>query len=361
MIGQRLLRIGSLLFRQPITNGVAVSRAAHAESVDADTLAGWVMEEAEKRGVSFSPNYARRIVSMASRRRQRKERGRLAIATCHFNPASYRRLRENYLRFLHHIRWFGVPVFSAEVAFDGQAFPTTDAYIQVRASVDNVMWQKERLLNLIAERLPEEYTAIAWIDADVLFADPDWPSKALSMLQECPVGQLWSAWHCCDEAAAFRERLVTVGRGASNYLSGKVCSPGGAWAARRDVFPLYDAHIVGSGDATCLEGWTNLARPTCLSRMNDPMRAHFAEWAKAAYSKVRGRIGVLEGDVMHMYHGTRQNRLYVDRWKPLIENGFDPSIHIELDCTGLYRWSAAAPRELRRHVAQYFLARQEDD
>lgn len=362
VIGQRLLRIGGLLLGKPVTNGVAVARAALAEDADHATLAGWVMEEAEKRGVTLSPEYADRIVRLAAARRPaRRQSGRLAVVTCHFNPAGYRRLRDNYLRFLHHIRWFGVPVFSAELAFDDQEFPTSDAFLRLRGGPENMMWQKERLINLLVERLPPEYSAVAWVDADVVFADPDWPQRTMQALSEFPVVQLWNSWYCCDAAAAFKERLTSVGRMAANYLTGKPCSPGGAWAARRAVFPLYDAHIVGSGDATSLEGWTDMARPTCLSRMNPAMQSHFKQWAIDAYRKVRGRIGSLEGDVLHMYHGKRANRQYVERWRPLIDGRFDPSQHICKDSNGLYAWTPEAPLPIVEWVANYFRQRQEDD
>ena len=361
MIGQRLLRIGSLLLGSPVSNAVAVTRAAVADEADEAMLVGWVQEEAEKRGITITAEYALRICRLAARKGRSHQHSRMAILAVHFNPAGYRTPRDNYLRFLHHIRSFGLPVFSAEVAFDGQDFPTSDAYLQIRGSAQNVMWQKERLVNLLSESVPDQYDCLAWIDSDLMFLDPAWPKKAMEALGESPVVQLWSQCHGVNAEGRVYETLTCVGPGAHRYLNNERQCPGGAWAARRNVFPIYDAHIVGSGDATTVEGWTNLANPKCMAKMNNAMRAHLQEWASDAYRKVRGRIGVLTGDITHMHHGHRKHRRYVERWEPLVRGGFDPASHLRIDDNGLYAWTRQAPHGLRRHVLEYFMGRREDD
>ena len=201
---------------------------------------------------------------------------------------------------------------------------------------------------------------MAWIDADLLFLDPAWPARVCEMLEDWPVVQLWNRWHCATRDGSVGEQLLCVGPFAERYSSGAACSPGGAWAARRDVLPLYDRHVVGSGDAMVVEAWTGrLGR--CLSRMNEPMRRHFAEWAAVAGAKVGGDITCLPGDAMHLYHGSRRNRQYVDRWTPVIEAGFDPAEHVTVDEQGLLAWTDRAPRRLVEWVSGYFASRLEDE
>jgi hypothetical protein len=68
---------------------------------------------------------------------------------------------------------------------------------------------------------------------------------------------------------------------------------------------------------------------------------------------------------MHLYHGTRQNRQYVERYKILHENAYDPDRDVEIDAaTGLLQWSADArvrKSNLIRRVAGYFRQRREDE
>ena len=56
----------------------------------------------------------------------------------------------------------------------------------------DVLWQKERLLNLTIDRVPDRYTKIAWIDADMLFDNARWAVEASDRLDEFPVIQLFS-------------------------------------------------------------------------------------------------------------------------------------------------------------------------
>lgn len=290
----------------------------------------------------------------------------IAVVTCHWNPAGWENLRRNYLRFRHEMLWWGLPTYCVELAYDGQEFasrPRLGTNIEtwrIQAGDQHRLWQKERLVNLVVERLPDSIDAVAWIDADVLFLDRQWPDRVAGLLEHHPVVQLWDSWHCTDHAGRVNEVLRSVGDGGKRYIA-KAASPGGAWAARRDVFPLYDRHIVGSGDAMMVEAWIGQERSTCMGKSTRAMAMHYAAWSDEAYAKVRGDIAVLPGHAVHLYHGTRARRQYVDRWQPVIDAGYDPATHVEVDGSGLLAWTASAPPQLVSWVGQYFATRSEDE
>lgn len=292
--------------------------------------------------------------------------GRLAVITCHFNPAGWRSLEVNYRRFLQAMTWWELPVYSAEVLFPGQSMlsisPTRVGAARriLQAGPQNILWQKERLLNLLVEQLPPDVDKVAWIDADVLFLDGAWPERLCAALERRPVVQLWDRWHCTDAVGCVGEVLNSVGPGGERYGK-QQSSPGGAWAARRDVFPLYDRHIVGSGDAMALEAWLGLSESYCMSCMTDAMRTDYDVWKADAWRKVQGSIGALPGDLVHLYHGTRRNRRYVDRWRPVLAAGYDPRQHVAVDEQGLLAWTDSAPPQLVEFVREYFTSRQEDE
>ena len=97
----------------------------------------------------------------------------LWIVTCYFNPQSYATRLENYHRFKSAFERSGARFVTVECAFDNQPFVLPGPnVISVRAS--DVMWQKERLLNLAISRLPSECRKVAWLDCDVLFQNPNW-------------------------------------------------------------------------------------------------------------------------------------------------------------------------------------------
>jgi hypothetical protein len=66
-----------------------------------------------------------------------------------------------------------------ELAFDGVfELCHEDAEILVQIHGRDVMWQKERLLNLAIERVPKSCDKIAWLDCDVVFGNEDWAEQA---------------------------------------------------------------------------------------------------------------------------------------------------------------------------------------
>lgn len=86
-------------------------------------------------------------------------RERLAVITSYFNPCGYRSLRRNYQRFAQDMQDQQTDFFTIELAHRDQAFLLRPGprVLQVRAS--DVMWQKERLLNVLIRRLPDHFEA----------------------------------------------------------------------------------------------------------------------------------------------------------------------------------------------------------
>ncbi len=278
------------------------------------------------------------------------------ILTCYFNPLNFTALRQNYLRFLNDIAFFNVPVFSAEVSFDGSFL--TDAFIKLKGTERNLLWQKERLLNLLAEKLPAKFTKVAWVDADVLFLDPNWIKQTSFVLDHYPVVQLWGNWYHCDKFGNLSTIYQHVGPMGNIYMT-QGGHPGGAWAAQRSVFPLYDQHILGGGDTVAIEAWAGMTNSYTIRTMGDAFRQHYLLWGEEAYRKVQGRIACLPGGAIHLYHGTRQNRNYAERWKILKEGHFSPETSIKI-VNGLWEFTDPSSR-LAELVHGYFAGRQEDD
>lgn len=292
----------------------------------------------------------------------REPPARLAVVGSYFNPCGYQSIRVNYQRWLGDLRACGLPVFVAEVAFPGQEFVDPDAFLKLRAGPEHFLWQKERLLNLIVEELPEEYDAIAWIDTDAILLNRQWPADAMAALEEYAAVQPWDQWHYTNREGRVDLTVCSIGPlGERLIRPGKItAAPGGAWVARRDVFPLYDRHALGGGDSALVEAW--LDRPNCfvVRKFSAACIGHFAKWQAEAWPKVRGRVTSLPGDVIHLYHGDVVNRRYVARHQILVRHEFDPARHVDVDEQGLLVWSENAPVTLRQEVRDYFFSRLED-
>lgn len=292
---------------------------------------------------------------------------RIAAITCHFNPCGYERLETNYHRFAADLPE-DLDLWTIELAFGDELFrlPDGSRMMRVRGTERHVLWQKERLLNLLIEQLPAEYDAIAWLDADFLWLNPAWVEDAKRRLETHAAVQLFD--HVQDLDPDGQSIMRLPGYVHHRKTTGKIGRPGGAWAARRDCLAsgLYDRHALGGGDQAMLYAWEG--RPEELpSRLNysPSWLEHYQAWAAEAYAGVQGSLDCVPGDVLHLYHGTRANRQYGERYQIFQEHAYDLSTDVEIDPdTGLLQWTEFAldrKPEMVRRVRDYFWQRREDD
>jgi len=79
-------------------------------------------------------------------------------------------------------------------------------------------------------------------------------------------------------------------------------------------------------------------------------------------NRCRGlRLGYIPGVIRHFWHGTKENRKYVDRWQILKKYNYDPDKHITFDNQGIIIPSKECPQGLLDEILQYFQERLEDD
>jgi hypothetical protein len=293
--------------------------------------------------------------------------GGLAVITCYFNPCGYTSLRDNYRRFADGIHDRGVPLYTAELAFGERPFALDGEPNLSRFRARDVMWHKERLLNLLLPHVPAEFDKIAWIDADILLTDPDWPANTARLLEEFPVVQLFEEAVYLDRQGRPAEARTGVARGvadgredAGNF--GRF-HPGFAWAARRDLLKqhgLLDHIISGGGDSImvcAMFGWWRHPR---ILRYGPPMQRAFAAWGQPFSGEVQGRVGYVPGRVLHLCHGQPANRLYVERIDWLNHAQFSPEADLRSGWDGLWEW-AGGSAWLREQMRQYFFDRRDDE
>lgn len=294
---------------------------------------------------------------------------RLVAITSYFNPAGYDRLRNNYFRFRRALERQGAELWTAELAFDDMPFAIADAQLQVRGNHRHVMWQKERLLNLLIQRLPSDVDAVAWIDSDILFRNPRWPQATCRALQRWSVVQPFQ-WvrYIGPDGVPGPQRTSHGFAYATRYRSvppGEVPNCGLAWAARADwlrQFGLLDVSVVGGGDMLMLRAF-HRPSPPIARYMNDEWATPFRAWKDAVAVAVGGGLGFVPGRIQHLYHGSLKKRLYRERFRFLTDHRFDPQTDLELDPQGLWQWTESAvdrKPEMVRLVRDYFRMRDED-
>ena len=104
--------------------------------------------------------------------------GTLWAITSYFNPAGYQRRLANFRQFRERL---AVPLVAVELAYGPDS--------QLKQGGQDVMWQKERLLNLALQSLPDGCKNVAALDCDVIFGTDDWPERATQALRRSVILQ----------------------------------------------------------------------------------------------------------------------------------------------------------------------------
>jgi hypothetical protein len=301
--------------------------------------------------------------------------------TCYFNPMRYRRRLANFRLFRESLK---VPLVAVELAY-GPDFELRagDAEILIQLRGGAVLWQKERLLNVALQALPVHCRKVAWLDCDIIFAEPNWIAAADALLDDNAVIQLFRRVHNLgpqwmpgkDPASELEftqpsaALLLAAGVPAVECLGHLVedrrrnCAIGLAWAAHREVLNrhlFYDACILGGGDramaCAATQCWNDLAR---RHRMNERERQWYVGWAEPFYETVHAELAFLDMDIFHLWHGD-----VARRQKGCARNGFksfefDPAVDVAIDANGSWRWSTDK-RDMHDYIRGFFAARMED-
>jgi hypothetical protein len=299
--------------------------------------------------------------------------------TSYFNPSGYTTRLANYRRFRAELN---VPLITVEASVDGRfQLEQKDAEILVQRTAHDVLWQKERLLNVALEFLPADCREVAWIDCDVVFNRKDWPEQVRVALESHSLIQLFSERCNLGQRRASEPdgggefvvqaiaASIAAGRAAPEDLRDpdapvtRGVTAGLAWAASReslDGHGFYDACILGSGDRVMLcaaVGEPGYAEGAL--QMTTRHAEHYRAWAKRFSAAMSGGVGSIDGQIFHLWHGDLRDRNYAKRYEGLRRFCFDPFKDLTLDRAGCWRWSSPK-RAMHEYVRTYFESRRED-
>ncbi len=304
--------------------------------------------------------------------------GELWGITTYFNPAKYANKVEHLRRFSDSARRQGLKLLIVELAFGDEPHVLEEALADriIRLRTHTVLWHRERLVNLALGELPADCDKVVWLDADILFESDRWIDETSRLLQDYMVVQPFhTAWMlppgCVTRpATAEQQRAVTAYRGAAHaYHAGYGAREGHiglAWAFRREVLQkhgFYDRSVLGGGDLVQLlavfgyfgqPGTREMFAPWCSDRHLLDAEA----WGRRLAADVNVSVFYAGGLVLHLWHGSVENRKYDERGLILKAADYDPAADIALDDNGCWRWNSDKP-ELHRRVKEYFWNRQE--
>lgn len=305
----------------------------------------------------------------------------------------YRRRLSNYRLFREHL---DVPLVTVE-CFYGERPELTedDADVLIQIPGSDVLWQKEHLLTLALRSVPREYEKIVWLDCDVVFVNDEWPQRAAELLEAVPLVQVFGELReiraevllgqsdvaeIADLTSeppqppsfSFAHKFLELcsARLENTVASGRRHGPttragtGIGWAFRREVFAgtgFYNGSVIGGNDrAMVCAALGEFGTAERNWQMNAHQRDHFRAWAEPHYRTVAGQFAYLDQRVLHLSHGSLENRGYGFRHRGLTRFGFDPWRDVTADENGALRWGTPKD-ELHHYVREWFASRKEDD
>jgi hypothetical protein len=267
------------------------------------------------------------------------------VVTCLFNPCRFSRRYELYHKFVEYVKRFTDNIWTVEASLGHRDFVTDGSNpknIQLRTKDE--LWLKENLLNIAISRLPSDFEAVAWVDADIEFQRADWFTETLHQLQVYEVVQMWST---AIDLGPDQEALALHHSFMSQYLKhGSVFPegpyhewhPGYAWAANRrfiEEVGLYDRAIMGAGDRHMALAMIGNADKSLHPRASEHYKKSVLDWQERCEKILRRDVGCVNQNLYHFFHGRKKLRQYWDRWKVITDHLYDPYKDVKYNHRGI--------------------------
>ncbi|MEI7998364.1 MAG: hypothetical protein WCH62_02525 [Candidatus Omnitrophota bacterium] len=300
--------------------------------------------------------------------------------TTFYNPQGYRNKYDLYRRFRESSKRQGLCLIAVELSFGNKPFELkeddAEIVLRIRGIDENIMWQKERLLNFAFEHLPKECHKFAWIDCDIIFKNENWVKETIDLLDQYPVVQPFSISfrlprnvQDIQQARISElpyERRVSMAFSWAHLRMEQMLIEQGhtgfAWAARRSVFEgvgFYDKMIVGGGDTVLSCGFKGEEINKFTSILPEKVVQSQTSWIRSIFPRVEGRVYYVPGVLIHLWHGESRRRKTSERLKLLSKYDFDPNKDIIKGSNHCWQW-VGGKGPFYKAVRKYFWSRNEE-
>jgi hypothetical protein len=250
----------------------------------------------------------------------------MAVCIAFFSPTRAKRplalLRQSVATYAAQ----GAPVYIMELSYDDEApqLPSLEGATVFHVRSHSVMFHKENLWNLLAARVPPQYSKLLFLDANVLFFEPFWYDAISHALETHPIVQPFQAvtHTTADRTAAIRYQpglfAALASRGREKIFTWTTAqwpAAGFGMAVQRswlaEVGGFMDMGVMGGGD-TLLSSVVHGLGITWNRAWSHQGYAHgalasFAQRIQAAGERRKAARGVEQGsNVVTLDHNSAQ-------------------------------------------------------
>jgi len=301
-----------------------------------------------KRSPENAPAVTNEVVDISKCFYESPKKRDMAICFVYFNPAGTKRMLMNYLYTIEKLKLAGIPYYTLELCY-GQ--PEIADAIHMKGV--SILFHKERLCHLLEKRISFVYSKLMFLDADIIFGNTRWYNETSDLLDSYDVVQPFSnaVWLDIKLKECIQERISVAYMNRPGPYESKRHHPGFGWAFRRSWFRkvgFFQHGITGSGDTLSACAWLG----TTFNK--NYLQAALAPAYNDYCVHPLPRISCTLGRVYHLWHGTRENRKYVERHTIL--NGIQ-DVRMILKDTEVFELTVD---EINEKLKNYFISRDDD-
>jgi hypothetical protein len=281
----------------------------------------------------------------------------IAVGFAIFNYTGASRIIMNYLYTIEKMKIAGIPIFTIELVITGFKPTIQDAFHVYGSSY---LFQKENLLRILETKIPEKYTKLLFLDADIIFENPDWYNMLSVILDTHDIS------HCFETAKWLDITYKKFKQTAESYIKAdeKDCilwnnstvlyHSGFGWAFTREWYNkagFIDQAVIGSGDLLFCYGLYG-------KRYKGEQNLSFYETSIQKWYETIGnpKITFLPVTIYHLFHGELNKRQYASR-NDIVNGVKDINDILSKNQDGVFELTN---EEYNKQLYEYFKDRKDD-
>lgn len=283
----------------------------------------------------------------------------IAVGFALFNYTKSKRLVINYLYTLEKMKVANIPTFTIEMVIEGEKPTIKDAFHVYGTSY---LFLKENLFRILETKIPEQYTKLLFLDADIIFDNPDWYNMLSTRLETHDVVHCFQTAKWLDitytkyiqtPATTF---ILANDKGntplgqtdTSHYHSGFGYAFTRLWY---NSVGFIDKAIIGGGDLLFIYGLYGFKYPQQQGLHN--YTRILEKWFMNIQSL---HVTYLPVTVYHLFHGGMRKRQYKSRHE-IFKDVEDIEDIIAINEYGVYE---LIDKSYNDQLLEYFSARDDD-
>lgn len=263
------------------------------------------------------------------------------IIACYYNPQRNDYRKKAFDLWYESVKHLNVRII--EATLKDVPYELDSKIVSKQVVLDEWLWYKEYLLNLLIKDLPKKYKYVFWLDTDIIFKNKNWLVESCEQLKKYKVVQPFTYCTHLDKHDYTGESTILSLLEQKNYLNDDIpnrkkwrsyCSNfytslnddkkydvrghvGFAWGCRREVLDyqlLFENAKIGGADGIIAYACKS---PIVCSSISDMFgcRQDIIDFTSAWYQIVQGSVSCVQGDLLHLWHGDTKKREYYKRIK----------------------------------------------